>query len=91
MVSLYLGDTYKLRGGGRGGVSVSGTVLRGAVFSRAPPHPPVSLANFTVVSSTDLTIATSVSLQRETMQVYSHPGTHATPAVKSSKIQNSYL
>ena len=46
MVSLYLGDTYKLRGGGRGGVSISGTVLRGAVFGRAPPHPLVSLADF---------------------------------------------
>ena len=52
---LYLGDTYKLRGGGRGGVSVSG--VRGAVFGWAPPHPLVSTTNFTVV--------TSVSLQRK--------------------------
>ena len=68
MVSLYLGDTYKLWGGGRGGVSISGTVLCGAVFGRAPPHPPVSLANFTAVSSTDFATVTSVSLQRKPYQ-----------------------
>ena len=38
MVLPYLGNTYKLRGGGSGGDSVSGTTLRGAVFGRAPPH-----------------------------------------------------
>ena len=53
MVSPYLGNTYKLRGGGRGGVSVSSA--RGAVFSQAPPHP--------LVSTTDFTAVTSVSLQ----------------------------
>ena len=31
MVSLYLGDTYKLRGGGNGGVSAS-SATRGAVL-----------------------------------------------------------
>ena len=57
MVSLYLGDTYKLRVGGRGGVSVSGAALHGAVFGWAPPHP--------LVSTTDFTVVTSVSLQRK--------------------------
>ena len=52
MVSLYLGDTYKLRGGGRGGVSVSG--VHGAVFGQAPPHPLVSTTDFTVVTSVSL-------------------------------------
>ena len=55
MVSLYLGDTYKLRGGGRGGVSISGVC--GAVFGQALPHP--------LVSTTDFTVITSVSLQRK--------------------------
>ena len=55
MVSLYLGDTYKLQGGGRGGVSVSG--VHGAVFGQAPPHP--------LASTTDFTAITSVSLQRK--------------------------
>ena len=55
MVSPYLGNTYKLRGGGRGGVSVSG--VHRAVFGRAPPHP--------LVSTTDFTAVTSVSLQRK--------------------------
>ena len=54
MVSPYLGNTYKLRGGGRGGVSVSRA--RGAVFGWAPPHP--------LTSTTDFTAVTSVSLQR---------------------------
>ena len=75
MVSLYLGDTYKLRGGGRGGVSVSGAVLCGAVFSRAPPHPLVSLADFAspanFMSSADFATVTSVSLQRKPYQ-YMH-------------------
>ena len=57
MVLPYLGNTYKLRGGGSGGDSVSGTMLRGAVFGRAPPHP--------LVSTTDSTAVTSVSLQRK--------------------------
>ena len=69
-----------MRGGGRGGVSVSGAC--GAVFGRAPPHPLVSTTDFTAVSFGVPT--------KETMQVYSHLGTHATPAVKSSKIKNSY-
>ena len=55
MVSLYLGDTYKLGGGGRGGVSISGAC--GAVFGRTPPHP--------LVSTTDFTAVTLVSLQRK--------------------------
>ena len=57
MVSLYLGNTYKLRGGGRGGASVSSVILRGAVFGQAPPHP--------LVSPTDFTTVASVSLQRK--------------------------
>ena len=32
MVSFYLGNTYKLRGGGSGGVSASGATLHGAVL-----------------------------------------------------------
>ena len=63
MVSLYLGNTYKLRGGGKGGVSASGATLHGAVFSRAPPHPLVSPTDFTVVASPSLVVA-SPSLQR---------------------------
>ena len=78
MVSLYLGDTYKLRGGGRGGVSVSGATLCEAVFGRAPPHPLVLPTDFTAVPT------------KETIQVYSHLGAHATPTVNSSKIRNSY-
>ena len=74
MVTLYLEDTYRLRGGGRGGVSISCTTLRGAVFSRAPPHP--------LVSTTDFTAVASVSLQ--IIPVYSHLGTHATSVVNSS-------
>ena len=42
MVPLYLENTYRLRGGGRGGDSVTGAVLRGAVFGWAPPHSLVS-------------------------------------------------
>ena len=49
MVSLYLENTYRLRGGGRGGVSAFGAVLRGAVFGRAPPHPLVSTTAFASV------------------------------------------
>ena len=49
MVSLYLENTYRLRGGGRGGVSAFGTVLRGAVFGRVPPHPLVSTTAFASV------------------------------------------
>ena len=60
MVSLYLEDTYKLCGGGRGGVSVSSTALRGVVFGQAPPHP--------LVSTTDFTAVASVSLQRKPYQ-----------------------
>ena len=74
MVSPYLWNTYKLRGGGRGGVSVSGTVLHGAVFGQAPPHPLVSptdfesLADFAAVSPTELITVASVSLQRKPHQ-----------------------
>ena len=57
MVSLYLGNTCKFRGGGRGGASASGAVLRGVVFGRAPPHP--------LMSSTDLTAVASPSLKRK--------------------------
>ena len=66
MVSPYPGNTYKLRGGDRGGVSVSGTVLRGAVFGQAPPHPlgtpTVPLADFAATSPTELVAVASVSL-----------------------------
>ena len=54
MVLPYLGNTYKLRGGGSSGDSASGTMLRGAVFGQAPPHP--------LVSTTDSIAVTSVSL-----------------------------
>ena len=54
MVSPYLGSTYKLRGGGKGGDSTSGVTLRGAVFGRAPPHPLVSTTVFTAVASISL-------------------------------------
>ena len=50
------GNTYKLRGGGNGGVSASGAALHAAVFGQAPPHP--------LVSPTDFTTVASVSLQR---------------------------
>ena len=49
MVSYYLENTYRLRGGGRGGDSTSGTTLCGAVFGRAPPHLLVSTTDFTSV------------------------------------------
>ena len=49
MVSLYLENTYRLRGGGRGGDSITGAVLCGAVFGRAPPHPLVSTTACTSV------------------------------------------
>ena len=55
-------DTYKLRGGGRGGDSTSDTTLRGAVFGRAPPHPLESLTDFAAVSPAELVAAASVSL-----------------------------
>ena len=51
MVSLHLEDTHKLRGGGRGDVSMSSASLRGAVFGRAPPHPLVSATDLTTVAS----------------------------------------
>ena len=54
MVSFYLGNTYKLRGGGNGGVLASGAALRAAVFGRAPPHPLVSPTNFAAVASPSL-------------------------------------
>ena len=49
MVSPYLGNTYKLWGGGRGGDSTSGVMLRRAVFGRAPLHPLVLTTDFTSV------------------------------------------
>ena len=71
MVSLYLGNTYKLQGGGNGGVSAFGATS-GAVLGRAPPHPLVSPANFAspadFVSSADFAPVTSVSLQRKPYQ-----------------------
>ena len=54
MVSHYLENTYRLRGGGRGGVSTSDVVLRGAVFGRAPPHLLVSTTTFASVFSASL-------------------------------------
>ena len=60
MVSHYLENTYRLRGGGRGGVSASGAVLRGAVFGRAPPHP--------LVSTTAFASVLPASLQRKSYQ-----------------------
>ena len=92
MVSLYLGNTYKLRGGGNGGVSASGAT-RGAVLGRAPPHPLVSptdfvsLADFTAVSPTELVAIVSVSLQRKPHQCISHLGTRATSVVNSPKLK----
>ena len=56
MVSFYLGNTYKLRGGGSGSVSASAATLHGAVLGQAPPHP--------LVSPTDFATVASVSLQR---------------------------
>ena len=71
MVSLYLGNTYRLQGGGNGGVSVSGTTC-GAVLGRAPPYPLVSPADFTspadFMSSADFVTVASVSLQRKPYQ-----------------------
>ena len=82
MVTLYLEDTYRLRGGGRGGSSISGTTLRGAVFSWAPPHP--------LVLTTDFTAVASVSLQRKPYKCI-HTWVHMQHQLwKSSKIQDSY-
>ena len=71
MVSLYLGNTYKLRGGGKGGVSASGAT-HGVVLGRAPPQPLVSPADFASLadfaSSADFATVTSVSLQRKPYQ-----------------------
>ena len=73
MVSLYLGNTYKLQGGGSGGVSASGAA-RGTVLGRAPPHPLMSpagfapLTDFTAVSPPKLVAVASVSLQRKPYQ-----------------------
>ena len=53
-VSLYLRSTYKFRGGGRGGASASGVILRGAVFGWAPPHPLSLTTNLTAVASPSL-------------------------------------
>ena len=78
MVSPCPGNTYKLRGGGRGGDSVSGA--RAAVFGRAPPHPLASTCIHYRLHCCCISVPT-----KETMQVYSHLGTHATPTVKSSK------
>ena len=101
MVSLYLGNTYKLRGGGSSGVSTSGAV-HGAVLGRAPPHPLVSPADFAspagFASPADFATVASVSLQRKpyqcihhtsvfTIPVYSHLGTHAMSAVDSPKLR----
>ena len=55
-MSLYLRNTYKFRGGGKGGASASDTAPRGVVFGRAPPHP--------LASSTDLTAVASPSLKK---------------------------
>ena len=91
MVSLYLGDTYKLRGGGNGGVSAS-SATRGAILGRATPHPLVSpadfasLADFAAVSSTELIAVASVSLQRKPYQCI-YTSTHATSVVNSSKLK----
>ena len=54
MLSFYLGNTYKLRGGGNGGVSASGATLCGAVLGRAPPYPLVLPTDFTAVASASL-------------------------------------
>ena len=91
MVSFYLGDTYKLRGGGNGSVSASGAT-REAVLGRAPPHPLVSpadfasLADFAAVSSTELIAVATVSLQRKPYQCI-HTSTHAMSVVNSPKLK----
>ena len=96
MVSPYLGNTYKLRGGGRRWSLCITGVSRGALLgqARAPPQPLVSLTNFAspanFAPSADFTAVASVSLQRKPYQVYSYLGAHATPVVKSSEIKNSY-
>ena len=77
MVSPYLEDTYKLWGGGRSGVSVSG--VHGAVFGWAPPH---SLA-----STTDFTTVTSVSLQRKPYKCIHTWVPMQTPVVNSSRLK----
>ena len=71
MVSPYLGNTYKLRGGGNGGASAS-DATRGTVLGRAPPHPLMSPADSAssadFVSSAGFAIVASVSLQRKPYQ-----------------------
>ena len=71
MVSPYLGNTYKLQGGGNGGVSASGATHR-TVLGQAPPHPPMSPADFAsptdFASSANFATVTSVSLQRKSYQ-----------------------
>ena len=78
MVSLYLGDTYKLRGPGRGGVSVSG--VRGSSFRLSTTTPTcvdyrLHCRNFSVST-------------KETIQVYSHLGTYANTSCELLKIQD---
>ena len=71
MVSPYLGNTYKLRGGGNGGASAS-DATRGTILGRAPPYPLMSPADSAssadFVSSAGFAIVASVSLQRKPYQ-----------------------
>ena len=77
MVTLYLEDTYRLRGGGRGGASVSGTTLRGG--SLRPGSPASTHIDHRLHCSSFGVPAKTI------IPVYSHLGTHATSVVNSPK------
>ena len=88
MVSPYLGNTYRLRGGGNGGVSASGAT-RGAVLGRAPP-PTTHVTHRLRITRRLRAICRlrhrNFSIPtKETIPVYAHLGTHATSAVDFPK------
>ena len=79
MVSLYLGNTYKLQGGGRGGVLSIRCDTTWSSLRASTPTPACVTYRLHHGSSTIPT--------RETIEVYSHIGTHATPAVDSPRLK----
>ena len=77
MVTLYLEDTYRLCGGGRGGASISGTTLRGAGLR--PGSPTSTRVDHRLHCSSFGVPAKTI------IPVNSHLGTHATSVVNSPK------
>ena len=89
MVSPYLGNTYKLRGGGNGIFSASGATCE-TVLGRAPPPTSTHVTRRLRITCRLRVICRlrhrNFSIPtKETIPVYAHLGTHSTSAVDSAK------